>query len=163
MDHPTLRLPIETERLILLPPTPDHAEMIQRAIEESYDDLHPWMPWSSSLQSLEATRDFLNQAERRYHEGEDFVVTACLKDTAEFVLSTGIHPRNWTVPKFEIGYWCRARMQHRGHTTEAVRALTQAAFVEMKAVRVEIRCAQSPQPESSRTCGLPPGGGPPIG
>jgi RimJ/RimL family protein N-acetyltransferase len=140
VTHRVLSLPRNTRRLILRPPSTGDAETIQRAIEETYEDLHRWMPWASSLQTLEETCGFLKEAERRYLEGEDFAVSAFLKETGEFVLSTGLHPRNWSVPKFEIGYWCRARMQRRGYTTEAVRALTEAAFQELKAMRVEIRC-----------------------
>jgi RimJ/RimL family protein N-acetyltransferase len=140
LTHPILPLPRETERLILRPPSPDYAEIIQDAIVETFEDLHPWMPWASTLQSLDETREFLRAAERRFFDGEDFGVSVFLKETDEFVLSTGLHPRNWSVPKFEIGYWCRARMQGHGFTTEAVKFLTDIAFNEMTANRVEIRC-----------------------
>ena len=140
MSHQMMPLPRETQRLILRPPSPDYAEIVQEAIEETFQDLHLWMPWASHLQSLEETRSFLKIAESRFLKGEDFVVSAFLRKTGEFVLSTGLHPRNWSVPKFEIGYWCRASMQKRGFTTEAVKALTDIAFREMVANRVEIRC-----------------------
>jgi RimJ/RimL family protein N-acetyltransferase len=71
---------------------------------------------------------------------EDFTVHAFLRDTGRFVLGAGLHPLNWEVPKFEIGYWCRASMQGTGYVTEVVRELTTAAFHEMSANRVEIRC-----------------------
>ncbi|MCJ7568139.1 MAG: GNAT family N-acetyltransferase [Anaerolineales bacterium] len=140
MDHPILPLPRETERLVLRPPSPDYAEMIQDAIEETFDDLHPWMPWASHKQSLEETKNFLKVAENKFLEGEDFGVSVFLRKTGDFVLSTGLHPRNWSVPKFEIGYWCRTSMQGRGFTTEAVTTLADMAFREMAAYRVEIRC-----------------------
>jgi len=140
LKHPILPLPRETERLVLRPPSPDYAEIIQDAIEETFEDLHRWMPWAVTMQSLEETREFLKAAERRFFEAEDFAVSAFLKKTGEFVLSTGLHPRNWNVPKFEIGYWCRAGMQGRNFTTEAVKTLTDIAFNEMSANRVEIRC-----------------------
>ena len=132
--------PSETERLILRPPSPKHIEIIQDAIEETFEDLHRWMPWASALQSFEETREFLRAAERKFFDGEDFGVSVFLKRTGEFALSAGLHPRNWSVPKFEIGYWCRAGMQGHGYTIEAVRALTNMAFNEMSANRVEIRC-----------------------
>ncbi|NIM92961.1 MAG: GNAT family N-acetyltransferase, partial [Anaerolineales bacterium] len=73
---------------------------IQEAIEETFEDLHPWMPWAREMQSLEETREFLKAAESKFLEGEDFVVSAFLSKTGEFVLSAGLHPRNWSVPKF---------------------------------------------------------------
>jgi len=140
VSHPLPVLPHHTQRLVLQPPRPEDADIIQEAIEESFEGLHLWMPWAAQMQSLEATRDFLARAQSSFHEGEDFAMSAFLRDTGEFVLSTGLHPRNWHVPKFEIGYWCRAAKQGRGYTMEAVRAVTQIAFLEMAANRVEIRC-----------------------
>jgi ribosomal-protein-serine acetyltransferase len=140
MSHPIPTLPKETERLILRQPSPDDAETIQYAIEETFEDLHHWMPWAIHFQSLDETREFLEAAESRFSRGEDFAISAFHRQTGKFVLSTGLHPRNWDVPKYEIGYWCRAAMQKRGFTTEAVKALTDIAFREMGAKRVEIRC-----------------------
>ncbi|TDI84852.1 MAG: N-acetyltransferase [Chloroflexi bacterium] len=139
MIHQLPSLPKETERLVLRKPSPDFAETLQKAIEETFQDLRPWMPWAREMQTLNETREFLTAAERKFLEGEDFVVLAFLAQTGEFVLSSGLHPRNWSVPTFEIGYWCRSSMQGRGLATEAVRALTDMAFREMAANRVEIR------------------------
>jgi RimJ/RimL family protein N-acetyltransferase len=140
MEHPILPLPHETQRLILRPPSPAYATAIQEAVEESFADLHPWMPWAAHLQSLEETKAFLEQSEAKFHSGEDFAVSGFLRDTGQFALGTGLHVRNWDVPKFEIGYWCRTSRQRQGYTTEAVTALAQIAFLQMGAMRVEIRC-----------------------
>jgi RimJ/RimL family protein N-acetyltransferase len=140
MDRPDIQLPRETERLVLRSPSPEDALEIQAAIEESFESLHPWMPWAAQIQTLEETEAFLEGARAKLLAGEDFAVTAFLKDTGQFVLGSGLHPRNWRVPTFEIGYWCRLSMQRHGFTTEAVRALTQIALLELAAKRVEIRC-----------------------
>lgn len=140
MNHPVLHLPHYTQRLILRPPSPDDATIIHEAIQESFEGLHQWMPWAVQLQSLEDTRTFLADANSKFRKGEDFAVSAFLRHTGDFVLSTGLHPHNWSVPKFEIGYWCRKSMQGQGYATEVVKALTQMAFSEMAANRVEIRC-----------------------
>ena len=140
MIHQLPSLPKETERLVLRKPSPDFAETLQKAIEETFEDLRPWMPWAREMQTLNETREFLTAAELKFLEGEDFVVLAFLTQTGEFVLSSGLHPRNWSVPTFEIGYWCRSSMQGRGLATEAVRALTDIGFQEMAANRLEIRC-----------------------
>ena len=76
----------------------------------------------------------------RFYAGGDFPVLAFLRNTGEFVLGTGLHPRSWRVPKFEIGYWCRRSMQRKGYTLEAVGCLTRLAFSEMGAERLEILC-----------------------
>jgi RimJ/RimL family protein N-acetyltransferase len=141
-----LPLPRETQRLILRPPSPENAAAIQEALEESFAQLHVWMDWAVTLQSLEDTKAILARARARYEAMEDFGVHAFLKDTGRFVLGAGLHPLNWRVPKFEIGYWCRSSMQGNGYVTEVVRELTTAAFGDMAAMRVEIRCDSRNQP-----------------
>ena len=140
VTHPVPPLPRATDRLVLRRPSPEYAELIQTAIEETFADLHQWMPWAKELQTLAQTRDFLRDAERKFLDGEDFVVSGFHTQSGEFVLNTGLHPRNWSVPKFEIGFWCRAASQGQGYVTEAVKALTEIAFRDMRAKRLEIRC-----------------------
>lgn len=138
--RPRLPLPHLTERLVVRPPTLHDAAAIQQAVEETYAALHEWMAWAAEPQTLEKTREYIEGAAQRFRDGEDFPASAFLRSTGEFVLNSGLHPRNWEVPKFEIGYWCRASRQGQGYVTEAVRALTALAFEAMAAERVEIRC-----------------------
>ena len=140
MEPRILILPRETERLILRTQLLTDADAIQEAIEESFTDLHTWMDWATTLQSLDYTRTIIERHQAEYKSAEDFTVSAFLKDTGKFVLTAGLHPLNWRVPKFEIGYWCRTSMQGHGYVTEVVRELTAAAFQELAARRVEIRC-----------------------
>ncbi len=140
VENRILPLPRETDRLILRTPLPKDAPAIQEAVEESFTDLHIWMDWATTLQSIDETKAVLKRARASYESAEDFAVSAFHRDTGRFVLSAGLHPLNWKVPKFEIGYWCRTSMQGRGYVTEVVRELTAAAFRDMAAKRVEIRC-----------------------
>ena len=140
MEHRILPLPRVTERLVLRPPSPDNAAAVQEALEESFADLHLWMDWATTLQSLEDTKAILNRAHAKFESMEEFQVHAFLRDSGRFVLSAWLSPRDWGVPKFEIGYWCRTSMLGKGYVTEAVKELTAAAFGDMAANRVEIRC-----------------------
>jgi RimJ/RimL family protein N-acetyltransferase len=140
MERKRLSLPLETSRLILRTPDPADARLVQDAIEESFEVLHPWMPWAVELQSFEETRAFLERAQANCAAGEDYGLSAFLRASGQFALGAGIHPRSWQVPKFEIGYWCRKSLQHRGLATEVVKALASAAFNQLGAQRVEIRC-----------------------
>jgi RimJ/RimL family protein N-acetyltransferase len=47
---------------------------------------------------------------------------------------------DWSVPRFEIGYWVRRCFVGQGYITEAVRGVTRFAFETLGARRVEIRC-----------------------
>lgn len=62
------------------------------------------------------------------------------KDTGELIGSSGLHRIDWSVPRFEIGYWVSTRHAGRGYATEAARAIGDFAFKTLKAARVEIVC-----------------------
>lgn len=62
-----------------------------------------------------------------------------LKGTGTLVGSSGLHRMDWTVPKFEIGYWCRSRFTGKGYITEAVCGISAFAFEALDAGRLEIR------------------------
>jgi hypothetical protein len=106
MEQPRLKLPRETQRLILCPPDPAHARQVQDAIEETFDDLHRWMRWARQLQPFHETKAFLERAKERFDAGEDFGVLAFLRGNGSFVLGSGLYPRNWEVPSFEIMTCC---------------------------------------------------------
>jgi len=62
------------------------------------------------------------------------------KQSGLFVGSSGLHPRDWTVPKFEVGYWCRKRFERQGYITEAVAGILRFGFETMGAKRIEVCC-----------------------
>jgi ribosomal-protein-serine acetyltransferase len=136
-------LPFETERLVLRAPSPDHAPAVQEAIEESFEALHPWMPWAVKLQTFEETQDFLARSERQFKADENYVVLGFLRESGRFVLGSGLHPRSRDVPSYEIGYWCRTSLQGNGYVLEAVNALANLGLGLMGARRLEIRCDAS--------------------
>ena len=50
-----------------------------------------------------------------------------------------MHRIDWSLRRFEIGYWRKTGCAGRGIVTEAVRALSRMAFDVLRARRVEIR------------------------
>ncbi len=52
----------------------------------------------------------------------------------------GLHPHDWAVPSFEIGYWLVAQAEGQGYMSEAAAALVDFTLHELGAHRVEIRC-----------------------
>lgn len=135
-----LTLPVETERLVLRAPSPEHAPAVQEAIVESFAELHPWMPWAVEPQSFEETVGFLERAERQYDAGENYSILGFLRGDGRFVLGTGLHPRHLDVPSYEIGYWCRTSMAGQGLVVEAVSAIAELGRTVLGAKRLEIRC-----------------------
>ncbi len=131
---------IETERLILASPRVGDGELVCEAALESLEELRPWMPWVAPPPTRESSEESVRRAVAAFIERRDLRYHLWSKEDGRFVGGTGLHRIDWDVPRFEIGYWIRSSLARRGLVTEAVRALAQAAFEQLGAARVEIRC-----------------------
>jgi RimJ/RimL family protein N-acetyltransferase len=142
MEPIFLELPerIESERLIIAWPRPGDGATVNEANRETFAELERWMPWARTLPTAEESEEHARRSHANVLTRTDLGLYLFRKDTGTLVGCSGFHPRDWDVPKFEIGYWCRTSCQGRGYITEAVRAITGFGFSVMKARRIEIRC-----------------------
>ncbi len=131
----------ESERLVIRVPKISESAEIFEAIVESLDDLKPWMPWAQNS-TLENTEESTRRAVSKFISREDLRYHFYDKKTGQFLVGSGLHRIDWDIPKFEIGFWCRSSKTGHGYVTEGVIALTEMAFKELNAARVEIRCDQ---------------------
>jgi len=131
----------ESERMIIRMPRISDSAEIYEAINESRNELVPWLPWAKNS-SLENTRESTRLAVAKFKSREDLRYHFHDKNTGRFLAGSGLHRIDWHVPKFEIGFWCRSSQVGKGYVTEGVKALTAMAFERLKAARVEIRCDQ---------------------
>jgi RimJ/RimL family protein N-acetyltransferase len=129
-----------SERLLIRKPMPGDGKAVYEAIQASLEELKPWMPWAHRNQTLEDVEVNMRDAHAKFLTREDLRLHIFNKETDEFVASSGLHRINWDVPKFEIGYWVDTRHSGKGYVTEAVEAITNFAFIDLGARRVEIRC-----------------------
>jgi RimJ/RimL family protein N-acetyltransferase len=131
----------ETERLLIRAVLPEDAAAAHAAVAESRTELTPWIDWAEQDLDLDAVRESLVRARARFMLREDLRFHLFLRDDPqEFVGSTGLHHIDWSVPRLEIGYWLRTRFAGQGYATEAVRGITDFAFGELDAERLEIWC-----------------------
>ncbi len=141
VDPLLIELPAEllTPRLRLVPPAPGDGPMVNRAIAESFAELHQWMDWAVTLPSVIESERFACDSAARFVRRDDLPLFMRKRDTGEFVGATGMHRIDWQVPRFEIGYWCRTSMVGYGYVSEAVVAIARFAFQSLHAARIEIR------------------------
>lgn len=130
----------ETKRLTIRSPMPGDGPELHAAVNESLDELLPWMPWPREHGTVDASEASVRQARVRFLERVELRMHLFLKGTETLVGSSGLQGIDWSVPKFEIGYWCRTRFGGQGYITEAVRGIAAFAFEALDAKRVEIRC-----------------------
>ena len=128
------------QHVLVRPYRETDAEDLFQAIVESRDSLLPWLPFAAGYQQVEEAREFVNRCMARWRLREDFPVGIWDADGGRFLGSSGLHPRSWNIPEFEIGYWRRRDAAGHGYVTEAVRLLSEYAIAALGARRVFIRC-----------------------
>ena len=130
--------PLESERLIIRSPRSRDGEELHRAICETFDDLNVWLPWAKELPDEIKIKKFLQSKRGAFLERQDLVFLLFLKGTEALGCSSGLHPKDWKIPKFEIGYWCRKKFQNQGYITESTVAISEFGFHRLNAERIEI-------------------------
>ncbi len=130
-------LEVSSTRLTLRAPHPDFAEEMNAAIGDSFGELRAWMDWAQVMPTVEQSRAQQARARRAYLAREDMQMTLFHGD--RIVGASGLHRIDWSIPRFEIGYWVRTPDVGQGYASEAADALGRFAFDRLGARRVEIR------------------------
>jgi RimJ/RimL family protein N-acetyltransferase len=146
-DQPTYRtlIPLFDElrgaRVLVRPCRVDDAEALQAAVAESREHVRPWLPFADAHQTVDETRDWI------LHKMADWLLRDDLGGmgiweaaTDRYLGGIGLHPRDWEIGYFEIGYWVRASAEGHGYIGEAARLVSEFAVRQLNATRLEIRC-----------------------
>ncbi len=132
---------IEGQRVVLRAPRPGDGPVLNETIMESWDSLHTWLHWAKKLPTVEESEETARRLHASFCAREDLSFFIFLNDRRTLLGGTGLHRIDWSVPRFEIGYWGRTAFEGRGYMSEAVRTLADFAFTHLGALRVEIRCS----------------------
>lgn len=130
----------ESKRLLIRMPSLSDVSDVNNGIAQTLPSLREWMPWAYEPQTLANTEKRMRQAIADFITKTDLRLHLFDKQTGEFIGSSGMHRIDWSVPKFEIGYWLVDGYEGKGYMTEAVARITEFAFEELGARRVDIRC-----------------------
>lgn len=132
-------VPIFTNRLLIRPPMPGDGPEFFRAVMDSQSELKKWLSWAAQPMTEEDAEINLRKAYASWILRDSLRLSIFDKNSMRLLGSTGFHAIDWNVRKFEIGYWCRTPDLGHGYISEAVAAITQFAFSELKARRIQIR------------------------
>ena len=130
---------IDTERLLIRPPRLGDGAAVNVAVRESFNELKPWMPWAQEIPSVEQSEIFARESAARFARREDLALLLFERSSGELLGASGLHRIDWSVPAFEVGYWCRTSRTGRGYISEAVRGICKMAFTSLSARRFEAR------------------------
>ena len=136
---------IETAHLVLRCPRRGDGAVLNAAIAVSMAELGPWIPWAGTQPTADESEVHCRRQQAKFILREDFVFLIFAREAdggeGELLGGTGLHRIDWTLRRFEIGYWRKTGLDGRGIATETVQAMTRLAFDTLGARRVEIRMA----------------------
>ena len=108
---PNRRLPdfldsFESERLIIRAPKLEDAKgSLGMRFVNHYRHFRSGCHGHSLHRNWSMTKENLRKAIAQFITREDLRFHLYHKETGEFVGSSGLHRIDWSIPKFEIGYW----------------------------------------------------------
>jgi ribosomal-protein-serine acetyltransferase len=130
------RGPLRTERLVLEPIEPQHADALWAGTEVSLSELGRWMLWAAGA-TQQATETFTAEAEREWAEGTGFHFSMFRQ--GDLAGALGLEVRAPVNRIGEIGYWVRSDLTGRGLATEAAGAVVAFGFEVVGLYRIELR------------------------
>jgi RimJ/RimL family protein N-acetyltransferase len=135
---------LDGPRTLLLVPRAGAGAEMALVVTQSLSHLRPWMAWAQEPPSAASAEAVVRRMHADFIARRDlcFHLHARRADGSPGRLlgGTGLHRIDWTVRRFEIGYWIRPDAAGQGLVGEAVQLLTALAFDRLAARRVEIRC-----------------------
>jgi RimJ/RimL family protein N-acetyltransferase len=131
---------LDSERLTLAAARGGQGAAVNAAVVESHAELKCWMPWAKKLPSIEESEAFCREAQAKWHAREMLDFCFLRRNDGQLVGKGGLHTIDWSIPKFEMGYWIRTSCARQGYGTEAAGALARFAAERLAARRVEITC-----------------------
>lgn len=129
-----MSIEIITPRLVLKTPAMKDAEVIAAAMQPVWNDLQTWMSWAhdgvNTVESIQKT--YVADAEKK-----NFLRGFC-RTSGQFVLSTGLTPREGHDGQYETGYWVAKDFLRQGYATEATNAAIRYGFKALSANSIYI-------------------------
>lgn len=129
-------MPILTPRLSLRPLQTGDGRALYEAKGETWSQLTKVFQWASGTPDPDQDEAYARRSYANYISRDDFNLVGIDKKTGRHVLYIGLHPVNWGLGEFQIGYWVPRNEQGKGYAKEAANALVRFAFDQLKANRL---------------------------
>jgi RimJ/RimL family protein N-acetyltransferase len=135
MDTPPDR--IELPEMVLRPWSEKDAPALQTAISESFETLHPWLPWAAHPPVLADQEGFIATSRQEWALGKSFGYGIFDPSGEQVYGAIGLHTR--IAPGgLDVGYWLHRAHTGRGLMTSATSVITREAFALSGIDRAEI-------------------------
>src|SRR5437870_1480048 len=98
---------LRTQRLTIRPYQEGDEVLVNRAISDSFEELHQWTDWAKAPQSMEESTAYVAFSKKCWSEETPEELPLLIFDREEKQLfgAAAFNSINWDVPRFELGYW----------------------------------------------------------
>ncbi|AYC30477.1 GNAT family N-acetyltransferase [Paenisporosarcina cavernae] len=129
-----------TENAYLKLLTPEDAEALFQATDESRAHLKEWLPFIDYTKTSEDSLNFIRSTMKQFSDNNG--IQAGIWYDGKLAGVIGFHAVNWSNKSTSLGYWLSNKFTGKGLMTLAVQAMVTHAFHTWKLHRVEIRAAE---------------------
>jgi ribosomal-protein-serine acetyltransferase len=117
----------------------DHSKAIYDLVIKDSNYLSKWLPWVSSVKSIDFIEGFIKGSEERNKAGIEYAFA--IEENHTIVGRIGVYKIDDQNKIGEIGYWIGQEHQGKGIVTQACKALLEFCFSKLELNRIEIKCA----------------------
>lgn len=140
--YPEPPSPIHTERLLLRRYEVADAAMYYDAIQANRAHLLEFLPpQQEAMQSPAGAEAIIRWMAEVWQRREVFIYGIWEHPSGCYTGEVYLANADWHVPSIEVGYFLLQDKTGQGYATEAARALVEAAFNQLGALRVDLQCA----------------------
>ncbi len=116
-----------------------HSAVVYALADRNREHLREWFAWVDATRSEDDILAFIRRSLNQLASNSGF--SAGIWEQERYAGQISLHKVDWLNRRAEIGFWLGREFQGRGMVTDACRAVTRHALVELGLNRVEIRCA----------------------
>lgn len=139
--RPPERIALDSD-LLLRRLTSEDGPAAYKAVQESFEALHPWMPWAAETPQPADQEAFVAASISDWDSGRSYIYGILGPMDGALLGTVGLHTRVGP-GAFDIGYWLHTGHTGKGLATRAARAVCEAAFALPGTERVEIHCDEA--------------------
>src|SRR5262245_50664455 len=106
-----------------------HAPALFAAVDQDRQDLRQWLAWVDATKTQDDILAFIRASLEKFSTNSGVTVGVWCENRLAGVIGT--HPIDWLNRRVELGYWLGRAFRGGGIMTEATRALTRYAVLEL--------------------------------
>lgn len=119
------------------------APALHQAVQESLNDLGPWMSWANENYTLDIANRFITISRTEWSNGNLYNFAVINAKTNQFIGGCGLSHMHPVYHFCNLGYWIRSSQHGHGYAGRAAKLVAQFAFEKVKLIRAEIVIAKN--------------------